>query len=373
MKIGFVIDDTLDTSDGVQQYVLLVSQWLKNHGHDIHYLVGQTKRTDISNIHSLAWNVRVGFNKNKLSVPLPANRDQIKELLSNEEFDVLHVQMPFSPFLAGKIISSAPHKTAIIATFHIAPHSKLVQQSTRALALTQKNSTSRINAFISVSKVAKDFAKATYKINSKVIPNAVNLMLWKPVKTKRQKNQIAFVGRLVKRKGPIYLLKAFVELVKNGDTTANLIIAGDGPDRAKLEGFVLKHNLYDRVTFLGFISEDQKRKLLHESMIAVYPSTGGESFGIVLIEAMAAGTLALGGNNPGYASVLKDAPESLFDPKDTKELSQKIHTLLTNPESYQKLHAKQQITVSQFDIEKVGNDIIDSYKSAIKQQKEPYG
>ena len=104
MKIGFVLDDTLDTADGVQQYVLLVGGWLKRQGHDVHYLVGHSTRKDVDNIHSLARNVRVSFNKNRLSVPLPASTRAIKNLLKAEKFDVLHIQMPFSPFLAGKII-----------------------------------------------------------------------------------------------------------------------------------------------------------------------------------------------------------------------------------------------------------------------------
>src|SRR3990167_6303303 len=91
LKIGLVVDDTLDKPDGVQQYVLLVGAWLSAQGHEVHYLVGQSSRTDLPNVHSLAKNVPVTFNKNKLTVPLPANKRRIQQLLEQEKFYILHV------------------------------------------------------------------------------------------------------------------------------------------------------------------------------------------------------------------------------------------------------------------------------------------
>ncbi|HTH72515.1 MAG TPA: glycosyltransferase family 4 protein, partial [Candidatus Pristimantibacillus sp.] len=104
LKIGLVLDDSLDKVDGVQQYVLIVGRWLTAQGHDVHYLVGETKRTDLPGMHSLARNVKVRFNKNRMAIPLPANLRAIRALLKREQFDVLHVQVPYSPALAGRII-----------------------------------------------------------------------------------------------------------------------------------------------------------------------------------------------------------------------------------------------------------------------------
>ena len=72
MKIGLVFDDSLDSTDGVAQYVLALGDWLDDQGHEVHYLVGETHRTDLPNLHSLSRNVRVTFNGNKLGMPLPA-------------------------------------------------------------------------------------------------------------------------------------------------------------------------------------------------------------------------------------------------------------------------------------------------------------
>src|SRR5688572_33467442 len=126
LKVGLVLDGSLDKTDGVQQYVLILGKWLASEGHEVHYLVGETERTDLPNIHSLTRNVSVRFNKNRMSTPLPANLRPIRRLLQQEQFDVLHVQVPYSPVLAGRIIKAADARTAVVGTFHILPHSKFV-------------------------------------------------------------------------------------------------------------------------------------------------------------------------------------------------------------------------------------------------------
>src|ERR1039458_8447904 len=107
LKVGFVLDDSLDKTDGVQQYILSLGSWLKQQGHDVHYLVGETVRTDIPNVHSLSRNINARFNSNRMSTPLPASPARIRKLLEDVQFDVLHVQIPYSPFLAQQIIELA--------------------------------------------------------------------------------------------------------------------------------------------------------------------------------------------------------------------------------------------------------------------------
>src|SRR4051812_47082988 len=91
-KIGFVLDDGLDKPDGVQQYILTLGAWLSEQGHEVHYLVGQTNRTDIKNVHSLSKNIRVQFNGNRMSIPLPTSSRKLRSFLRAEHFDILHIQ-----------------------------------------------------------------------------------------------------------------------------------------------------------------------------------------------------------------------------------------------------------------------------------------
>lgn len=366
MKVGLVLDDTLDSTDGVQQYVLLVGEWLRAKGHDVHYLVGSSKRSDIKNVHSLSRNVQVKFNKNKLSIPYKVHGKKIKEVI-DDSWDVIHVQMPYSPQLAGKVIKQINSNTALVGTFHIAPYSKTVTGSTRALRFFTAKTLKRFDKVLSVSQVAKVFAKKTLKVDSEVVPNAIEIKKWP--KSKNKDIDVLFLGRLVERKGCMLFVKAIHELSITKDiSNLNIVIAGDGQKRTELEKYVSDNNLNSNIKFLGFVSEAKKRELMAKSRISVFPSKGGESFGIVLLEAMAAGSLALGGDNPGYRSVIGSIEESLFA-LDPKQIAKKLDKFLTGKAQYQQTFKAQQVLVANFDIEKVGSDILAVYKQAHKARK----
>src|SRR3954462_8834258 len=104
LKVGLVLDTSLDAEDGVQQYVLSIGRWLAGQGHEVHYLAGETRRRDLPNLHSLARNVTVRFNGNVTTIPLPASRRKLRRFLRRHGFDVLHVQTPHSPFMSQKLI-----------------------------------------------------------------------------------------------------------------------------------------------------------------------------------------------------------------------------------------------------------------------------
>ncbi|MCU0667547.1 MAG: glycosyltransferase family 4 protein [Patescibacteria group bacterium] len=357
LKIGLVLDDTLDTPDGVQQYVLTLGGWLASKGHTVHYLVGKTKRNDIPNIHSLANNVKVSFNQNKMSIPYNANTKNIKKTLDNLNLDVLHIQMPYNPLFAGKVINAIDSKVAVIGTFHIAPASWLVSAGGRALRLSYYKSIKRFDEIIAVSQAAKDFASKNFKINSVVIPNVVdiNKYLRKPVSNKTV--HIVYLGRLVQRKGCVWLLRALNELKNMQGINYSVTIASSGPLMAKLKKYVVKNGL-SNVEFIGYVDEKDKPGLLSSADIAVFPSTGGESFGIVLIEAMAAGSrVVLGGDNEGYRTVLGDYPNQLVNPKDTKLFSELLYRYINNPQDRINAFNWNQKNVKKYDINIVGQDI----------------
>lgn len=147
-----------------------------------------------------------------------------------------------------------------------------------------------------------------------------------------------------------------------------LFIAGDGPQRQLLDNLCVKLKIANKVTFLGFIDEADKANLLASADIACFPSLYGESFGIVLIEAMAAGSkIVLGGNNPGYSSVLDQQPMLLVDPNDIAGFARRLQTLLKPSKQIDDLHQWQLETVAQYDIKIVGRKILNVYGQAIAQ------
>ncbi|MDR0955705.1 MAG: glycosyltransferase family 4 protein [Candidatus Nomurabacteria bacterium] len=364
MKIGLVLDDGLDAPDGVQQYVLAIGAELSRRGFDVHYLAGQTARRDLPNLHSLSKNIQVKFNQNKMRMPLPARRSALKNLLAKEKFDVLHIQMPYSPFLAGRIIKLAPRGTRIVGTWHIAPASRIVSFGGRILRILNRRTLKKFNQTVAVSSVAADFAEKIFKTRpSDVIPNPVDLKRFQIAAREFQTKpgQILFLGRLVERKNPELLLDAAEFALKNNlwPPNARIVIAGDGSLRSRLEQRA--RNLHLPVKFLGFISESDKPRILAESQVAVFPSSGGESFGIVLTEAMAAGALVLGGDNPGYRSTLSGRDESLFDPHNPAELARKISSTLKNPKFVQLALAWQNSRLQNFDVKNVVDRLLKIY------------
>jgi len=374
-KIAFVFDDSLDKTDGVQQYVLTLGKWFSSQGHDVHYITGETKRTDLPKLHSISRNISVRFNGNRMSIPLPVSRRVIRRLLVKEEFDVIHVQMPYSPFLAGRVVKAAGNQTGVVGTFHIAPHSRLVHLANIFLRQLVSRSLVRFDEVISVSRTAQDFAWDTFGVESSVVPNTLFLEPFysaKPRKEFVKTTNIVFFGRLVERKGCHYFLRAINRLHSAGALSddCKVIVCGTGPMEAQLKKYVADHKLDSHVIFTGFVAEHEKADYLAASDIVVYPSTGGESFGIVLLEGMAASRgVVLAGNNPGYASVIGERPAALFDPTDEVNFAEKLQKYLEHPEEREAAREWQQQYVRKFDVPNVADEVMVIYDEALHKRR----
>lgn len=375
LKIGLVLDETLDKPDGVQQYVQTVGRWLTEQGHEVHYLVGDTSRTDYPNIHSVAKLMSVRFNGNKLFTPLPTSTTKIRRLLSELQLDVLHVQTPHSPFFAQKVITSAPERTAIVATFHILPYDWTVTAGMRGLAVLLRPSFRRIQRLFAVSPAAQKFIEATCHVPCEVLPNPIKLKNFKGAKgfpEYADMPTIVYLNRLVVRKGAMHLLRAacYVRDHKLYEQPFRVVVCGKGEETPKLQRFIRDHKLDDIVTMTGFVSEEDKPRYLASADIAAYPSTGGESFGIVLLEGMASSKgVVLAGNNPGYASVMAPKPEQLIDPKDTAAFAALLAKYLADPAARAAAAQWQKDYVKRFDINVVGKELVRNYRACIAEKR----
>lgn len=374
LKIGLVFDDSLDKPDGVQQYVLSIGQWLGAQGYDVHYLVGETKRTDLKNLHSLSRNLNAKFNGNRMSIPLPTSSNRLKEFLDQQQFDILHVQLPYSPFLAHRIIKAAGKKVAIIGTFHIFAEGWPAIIGTKLLRIWLSKSLLRFDHIVSVSKAAADFASQNFGIETEVLPNVIDydrFALSTPLeKYDDQILNILFLGRLVPRKGCQVLLEA-VNLIKIDNTLPKfrVIICGKGPLAIKLSNYVDNNGLKNLVEFVGFVSEESKPRYYASSDISVFPSSGGESFGIVLLEAMASGQAeVLAGDNPGYRSVMTESNNQLFEPLDVEGLAIRLRNSLLDVESRDRSKAWGQAYSKTFDTKLIGTKLINIYQEALRKR-----
>lgn len=372
LKIGFVLDDSLDTPDGVQQYVLALGRWLSTQGHDVHYLVGATTRHDIPNVHPLSRNVHVRFNGNNMSTPLPTSRAMIRSFLEKERFDVLHVQMPYSPFMAHRVITAAPPTTVVVGTFHVLPHSRFAFMTNWLLGRLLHTSLRRFDARFAVSEAARVFMQQTFHVDGSVLPNVVDLKRFAQAQPIAQYDDdvltVMFLGRLVPRKGcPTLLEAARILKQRNHLPPFRILICGKGPLEAELKQYVADECLDDLVTFTGFIPEEEKASYVASADIMTFPSTGGESFGIVLIEAMASGRpVVLAADNPGYHTVLEPNLGLLFPPGDAFELAKKLTEYLRDADARKRELKWQKQYVRQFDIAVVGKRLVETYQQLLQ-------
>lgn len=375
MIIGIVLDDTLDSTDGIQQYVVCLGEWLKQRGHQVHYFVGETKRSDLTNLHSLSRNARVQFNGNRLSAPWPVSHAKLKNLLQDNPVDILHVQTPYSPFLGGRLIKHALPQTAVVGTFHILPYGRIATLGSDILGKINTQTAKRFAAMMATSVPAREFAGRHYGFTSVVVANPFHHDQFSEARRgkprQKDKKRIVFLGRLVPRKGAWELLKAIALLRQRRLTNVSfeVIIAGKGSELRRLQQFVQDHDLAEVVFFPGFIEEADKARLLTSSDITVFPSLAGESFGISLLEGMAASRgVVLAGNNPGYASVVAD-DRQLFDPTDIPAFAALLARWLSADTERIEFAHLQHKHVQQFDIDVIGPKIEALYSEALQKQK----
>jgi phosphatidylinositol alpha-mannosyltransferase len=184
-----------------------------------------------------------------------------------------------------------------------------------------------------VSDSASEYARTLTDQPITIIPNGIDLNQFKAehIENNSESKTILFVGRLERRKGVKYLLKAY-EKLSSKDPNVKLVIAGDGRGREKLEQYVDEEKL-ERVSFLGYISDEDKVELLRKADLFCSPALYGESFGIVLLEAMASGTVIVAGNNSGYIDVMQGTGGvSIVNPQDTDEFARRLELLLYDQE-----------------------------------------
>lgn len=362
MTIGLILDDTLDRSDGVQQAVLALGAELSSRGHDVHYIVTETLRTDIKNVHSLTKYFSVAFNGNSVRTPRPVSRKTISNLLTEVKFDVLHVQMPYSPFFAAKILRMAPKYVKKFGTFHILPYNIASKIGTKILGLALARNKKLLNHSFAVSEPANRFMKIGFGIDSGIVlANPVDYEFYNSFTKKPHiKKQIVFVGRFEQRKGVKQLVEAYSKLPIDLINSSELTMCGKGPMLEEMK--LLADKLKVDINFPGFVSDDDKAQYLSDADIAVFPSISGESFGIVLTEAMSAGSgVTLGGNNPGYRSVLAPWPKTMFDPKDVESLTRKLEEFLSNDKQRTDIGVKQHAAAKQYDIKLIVDNLEDYY------------
>jgi phosphatidylinositol alpha-mannosyltransferase len=260
----------------------------------------------------------------------PRYRSQIRSVLDAERFDLLHFHEPFVPFLT--LVALRESCSVNVATFHAyAGYAPGYQLGGRILGPV---AASRLHGRIAVSAAARHFADRYLPGDYKVIPNGVDLRRFAHAvplaRWQDGRPNILFVGRLEPRKGLLHLLKAF-RMVRKAGGDSRLLVVGSGPLEREARRYVMTRRL-GGVEFLGRVSDQEKVQLFRTADVYVSPATGRESFGIVLLEAMAAGTSIVCSDIHGYKGVVRRDQEAvLVPPGDHRAIAEAILRLLADP------------------------------------------
>lgn len=328
MKIGIVCPYNIFKGGGVQEYALGLRDSLVANGHKAYIITPQPRDYDgpkVPGIIMVGGATPIRSFHTSAQVSASVDTDSLEAVLQEQNFDILHFHEPWVPMLSRQILlrSDAIH----IGTFHAALSERRTSRTLERLITPYTRSILKyLDILTAVSPVATNYVRTLTHRKIYIIPNGINLEKYvpkKPVKRSKNKKTILYIGRLEKRKAVRYLIDAF-GIINRIHKQYHLVIAGEGPEKEDLEERIREKGITN-VTFLGHITEEEKIRLLQTSDVFCSPAMYGESFGIVLLEAMASGCVTVAGANAGYESVLTGSGQiSLINPRDIKEFARRL-------------------------------------------------
>ena len=359
LRIGMVSPYSLTIPGGVQQQVLGLARSLRALGHEVRVLgpcdgpPPDPFVTPLGNSLPTAVNGSVAPLAPDASAALRTIR-----ALNDEAFDVLHVHEPLvpGPSLTSLLVKLAP----VVATFHSAGESGAYKAFSRQL----KWVASRIDIRVAVSKDAVELAHRYIGGDYEVLFNGIELGMYNAVQPRQRENAIFFCGRHEPRKGLSVLLEAHSQLPAD----VRLWIASDGPETEELKA---RYPSDSRIEWLGRIPDDEKVDRLARAAVFCAPSLRGESFGIVLLEAMAAGTPVVACDIDGYRNVATHGENALLvPPGDSAALATALARIIADSRLATSLTAAGQEHSQSFSMDSLAVKYVEMYYRALNMEAE---
>jgi phosphatidylinositol alpha-mannosyltransferase len=368
MKIGLVSPYVYPLPGGVTQHVRYLYENLRLRGHDVRILTSShgLQRASEGDVIRLGKGFSMPANGSMGTVTVSFRYvSQVRELLERERFDVLHFHEPFVPFLSLVLLRES--QSVNVATFHAyggwPPAFVFGRRPLGGYA-------DRPHGRIAVSAAARHFIDRYFPGDYKVIPNGVDVdRFQRAVPVARWQDgtrNILFVGRFEPRKGLLDLLRAYRILRKTG-CECRLLLVGGGPQEREARRYVATRRLRG-VEFLGRVSDDEKAQLFRTADVYVSPATGRESFGIVLLEAMAAGTPIVASDIHGYKGVVRRGREGLLvPPRSPKSIAASVGRLLRDRELAREMSESGRGRAEEFSWPRVTAKVDDYYGFVIRR------
>jgi len=387
MRVGIISFHSFYQPGGVKRHILGLSKELKKRGVYSKIIAPRRNRQEFygKDIILLGTSFPISFSGSQSDFGINFNPLAVEKILKKEKFDILHFHNFGLPSTIQILVSPALSNTLNILTFHSdIKGSKFLKRFPFFFKLVEKVIRWKIDGIIGVAKLNLEPFKK-YQGPKIIIPNGIDLEEFNPGVSKIKKFQdgklnILFVGRIEKRKGLIYLLKAYEVLTKKYSPPPNfggglrLIVVGEGPLKKECQNFVKKHNLKE-VYFEGEIEGPELPPYYASSDIFVSPAIFGESFGLVLLEAMASGLPIVAFANRGYKTFLKDKKGGKFlaRPRDWRALAKKIEILIKNKNLRKEIGDWGVKEAQNYSWSKICEQVLDFYQLCLKEKQKRKG
>jgi phosphatidyl-myo-inositol alpha-mannosyltransferase len=362
LKIGIVSPYGFPHPGGVNEHVRHHYEELRSLGHDAWIITPKYGAERDSEGHVIrlgtGWAVPSNGSVGRLTLGWRI-RPRVRDLLAAHRFDILHYHEPFVPFLGPAVLNAS--ETVNIATFHafggFSPSYWLGRRAAAGLA-------GRLHGRIAVSGAARHFIGRYFDAEYRIIPNGVEIEPFaraEPFEELRDGTlNILFVGRLEDRKGLAYLLRGYHRIRKR-HVDARLIVVGDGPRLREYKRYVATRRIRD-VEFVGHVPLEAKLRYFASADVFCAPSTGQESFGIVLLEAMAAGLPIVASDIHGYKNVVsRDVEGYLVEPRNPRAIAAALYKLAGDPELRNRMGEAGRAKAPEYSWERVTEQVVAYY------------
>ena len=373
MKIGIVSQSYYPRYGGVTEHVHHTAVELRRRGHEVtiitsHFMRGQAHHAE--GVERVGHNLLIPFNGAFVDLAVGFRlTHQLRRLFRRYHFDLVHTHAPLVPTLPLLAIRAAT--CAQVGTFHTtAGRSRLLEVARGWLEPVVR----KLDGRIAVSPTAREFSARYFPGEYTVIPNGVDIERFRPEVAPfpewREPGRInvLFVGRLDPRKGVHHLIAAIPEVVERTKGAARFLIVGDSYLRPKLEAAV-PPAMRQHVRFLGHVEVADLPRWYATGDIFVSPASGNESFGIVLVEAMASGRAVIASDIPGYRSVVTpDENAVVVPPNDVPALARAIADLAQDPARRERLARQGRERSLEFSWPRVTDQIEAVYRCALDRR-----
>jgi phosphatidylinositol alpha-mannosyltransferase len=337
VRIGIVTQSYYPRYGGVTEHVHNSAVELRRRGHDVTIITGRFRdrreAEPATGVERVGTNILVPFNQAFVDLTVGFGlRRRMRQILRAGRFDLLHIHNPNAPTLPVLAIEEA--RCATVGTFHSTGGRSFLQDAVREWL---GRAVARLDARIAVSRTAEASARLYYPGDYSIVPNGVDVERFQPdlepFEEWRRGDHVnlLFVGRLDPRKGLHHLLAAMPQVIQRTKGRARLLIVGNSYLRPRLEASV-PTAARGHIRFLGHVPSADLPRWYATGDIFVSPASGNESFGIVLLEAMAAGRPVVATDIPGYRSVIQPGENAeAFPPGDVTSLARVLVRLIEDP------------------------------------------